>query len=172
MTEFITKVRSYGWWCYRCECHKSVTEIRLARATNYIGVVCKSCNTELLDCFLIAALKNCDSCLDRFQCLTRADVTVKMSMETARTEEIRIPPRKLIDAMEKEVTGIRAYTGVYNDKLESDDTCHRVDREDCNNSTMRHNYNGQPYRRCAYMKYDREKEEWYCWYGREKRGQN
>jgi hypothetical protein len=174
---YITQCRAYGWWCSHCEKHKDINKVKVVKImyAKYVGVVCVDCNTELSDCFLATKLPNfnedCSICQDRFQCLTRADAVIDKELQSARSEQIHAIPTRLADELAKNMVGIRSYTGRYYDKLEQGKNfCLDPDREDCNHSFMRANYNGHQYKRCSEMKYDTKKKEWYCRYGRERRG--
>lgn len=177
---FETKIRSYGWYCNKCNEHKTTDKVYVAKVAptsrnardGYVGIVCSDCNTELLDCFVAKKYypeirKQCDTCVDRFQCFTMSEAQIEKPMKNVHAHEIHT--NITIDTERTEV-GIRSYTGKIYDKLEQKDFCVYPERDDCNHSWMRANYNGNSYRRCRYMKYDKQNKEWYCEYGRKIRG--
>lgn len=177
---FETKIRSYGWYCSKCGERKTIDKVWVAKVRQesrwsnkgYVGIICADCNTELLDCFVAKKYypeirKQCETCEDRFQCFTMSEAQIEKPMKLVHPQEIHshVP----LDN-ENEVVGIRSYTGKIYDKLEQKDFCAYPERDDCNHSWMRANYNDRPYRRCRYMKYDKQNKEWYCEYGRKIRG--
>ncbi len=173
MKNLLTKVRGYGWYCPTCQTHKDVDSIGVVKVVQdrFMTVVCLDCMTEAVDCFLIPEEnKECDNCSDRFRCFTRSDATIEKNLLSVRAHELKSVPN-IIDP--RNIEGVRSYTGIYNFKLESnaDLYCAYAERDDCNHSWMRQNYSGTPYRRCSYMKYDVKNKEWYCYYGRSKRGE-
>uniref|UniRef100_A0A6M3LSS8 Uncharacterized protein n=1 Tax=viral metagenome TaxID=1070528 RepID=A0A6M3LSS8_9ZZZZ len=178
MISLLTKVRGYGWYCPNCEAHKDVDKIGVVKVVKdrFMTVICTDCNTEVVDCFLVdhpsrlQGYKYCDKCLDRFRCLTRADVVIEKELQSVKGHEIHSVPN-VVDT--RHIDGVRSYTGIYNHKLEQNEElyCTYPERDDCNHSWMRQNYRGSPYRRCTYMKYDKDNKEWFCYYGRSKRGE-
>jgi hypothetical protein len=180
MVPFKASIRSYGWYCSNCCEHKSANNITVAKIPsksnddmNYIGVVCSRCKTELNNCFdvkkIIPEINDwCATCEDRFQCFTKSEAQTDKDLTNVHSQEIR--PSRLGDVGTEEVCGIQSYTGRIHDKLESGDYCEFQEREDCNFSWMRLYYKGEPYSRCRNMNYDRTNKQWYCLYGKEKRG--
>lgn len=171
MRKLPTKVRAYGWYCPHCKEHKDIDKVSVVKVTQsrYMAMICTDCTTEVVDCFLVKQqiIKlDCDRCADRFRCLTRADAVVEKGLQNVKTHEIRSVPN-VVDP--RNIEGVRTYTGIYNRKLDSE-FCAYEEREDCNHSWMRSGYDGVPYRRCIYMKYRATEKEWYCWYGKSKRG--
>lgn len=174
MKELQTKIRGYGWYCTNCKSHKDVSKVDVVKIVrdNYIAIVCPDCYTELVDCFVLndhpLYPHNCDNCEDKFKCFTRADAVMERPMVLRPQHEIKTSP--IANEIMAKIEGVRSYTGIYNDKLEMSDFCEHPEREDCNHSWMRANYRGSKYMRCRSMKYDVTKKEWYCVYGRAKRG--
>lgn len=133
-----------------------------------MAMICTDCNTEVVDCFLVKQYSdNCDGCADRFRCITRADAVEEKQLRNVKTHEISSVPN-VVDP--RNIEGVRSYTGIYNHKLDGE-FCAYEERDDCNHSWMRQNYDGDPYRRCIYMKYHVQEKEWYCWYGKRQRGE-
>ncbi len=173
MKDVITKIRGYGWYCVNCHDHKNLDKVGVVKIIqhNYMAMICQDCHTELVDCFIAKTHQdvrlNCDTCQDRFQCLTRADYVSEKELELVRNDSIHTTP--MTRQMLSGVVGVRSYTGIYNDKLDTGDFCLYPTREDCNHSWMRSNYEGPAYKRCPYMKYDVDGKVWYCEYGRKLR---
>ncbi|MFA7101431.1 MAG: hypothetical protein WC196_06885 [Bacilli bacterium] len=172
MKKLLTKIRGYGWYCPTCKSHKDIDKIGIVKVVRdrFMTVVCNECMTETVDCFLVNVEKDCDRCSDRFRCITRADITIERELKSVKAHELKSVPN-VIDP--RNIEGVRSYTGIYNQKLESNAElyCAYPDRDDCNHSWMRQNYKGTPYPRCHYMKYDVQNKIWYCYFGRSKRGE-
>ncbi len=171
MRKLLTRVRAYGWYCPRCRDHKNIESVDVVKVVGdrYMTMLCNDCATEVVDCFIVKEQMDaaCDVCPDRFRCLTRTDAVVEKIMRSVKTHEMSSVPG-VIDS--RNIQGVRSYTGIYNSKL--DDTfCAYSERDDCNHSWMRQNYEGSPYKRCIYMKYHVQNKVWYCWFGRSKRGE-
>jgi hypothetical protein len=166
MKKLSTRVRSYGWFCPKCSAHRNADQIDVAKivGNKYITMVCSNCRSELVDCFVVKEKypvgQECEHCIDRFQCFTRADAIIEKDMITLRSHEVTTSP--IVEFMAKEIIGVRSYTGIYNDKLANPPICIYPDRIDCNNSWMRFKYNGVSYKRCEYMKYNVKEKLWYC----------
>jgi len=172
MIKLLTKVRAYGWYCPHCKEHKNIESVDVVKVvkSRYMTMICADCHTEVVDCFLInTENKLCDDCSDRFRCFTRSDAITEKYMKSVKTHEISSVPN-VIDP--RNIEGVRSYTGIYNHRLERDDNfCAYPNRDDCNHSWMRQNYNEEPYKRCHYMKYHVQDKVWYCYYGKSKRGE-
>ena len=165
---FIAKVRSYGWYCNGCKSHKSIARVKLVRVARerHITVVCEDCNTELYDCFAITEKKLCETCEERFQCFTKSDAQIDKPLTRLANHEIKA--HNIFEKVNTRESGIKSYTGRVYDKLAHGENCLYPGREDCNHSWMREGYNGNSYRRCGYMKYDKVNKEWFCGYERTK----
>lgn len=171
MRKLLTKVRAYGWYCPHCKTHKNIENVNVVKVVRdrYMTMTCADCNTEVVDCFLVMVEKECDGCSDRFRCFTRSDIIIEKELKSVKSHEIRSVP-DIVDT--RNIEGVRSYTGIYNFRLERDDDfCAYSNRDDCNHSWMRQNYNSEPYKRCHYMKYHMQNKEWYCYYGKSKRGE-
>ena len=180
---FNAKIRSYGWYCTKCREHKPIDKVWVARveqgcsnkwtgtyyANYWTGIICFDCNTELTDCCVAKKYypMNCEACEDRFQCFTKSEAQIEKPLRKVLNHQVS--PKMLLDAEKVEV-GIKSYTGKIYDKLEPDNFCAEPDRDDCNHSYMRANYNGETYKRCEEMKYDKKEKKWYCRYGSLLRG--
>lgn len=172
MITLLTKIRGYGWFCSYCNSHKNINDVSVVKIVDdtHIIIACVKCHTELVDCFLLDNHPGCcDDCTDKFKCFTRADYTVEQKMLSGRSHEFKASS---INAKAlKNIQGVRSYTGIYNDKLDSE-FCIYKDREDCNHSWMRSNYSGKRYSRCSQMQYDLKNKIWFCAYGVSMRGNN
>ena len=179
MTQFEAKIRSYGWYCTKCKEHKSLDKTWVAKVSReghiikeWISVVCKDCNHELVDCFIAKKyypiIKTwCDTCMDKFQCFTMSEAQIEKPLVKAAPHEVH--PKLPLHT--NDIVGIRSYTGKIYDKLEDGVFCKYIDRDDCNHSYMRTDYTGEPYHRCHQMKYDKNNKKWYCLYGKQLRGE-
>jgi len=177
MSPFVTNIRGYGWYCTKCKERKPILKVWVAKVKKqgkdkeWIGVVCKTCNTILSDCFIAKQYytelkKQCLTCEDRFQCFTMSEAEIARPLINAYSHEIR----SSIPLHTEEQIGIQSYTGKIYDKLEPDEFCDYPERDDCNHSYMRNNYIGEPYWRCKEMKYDSKNKTWYCRFGKILRG--
>lgn len=185
MTPFEAKIRSYGWYCSRCKEHKSLDRVWVAKVSRegatstivtvkeWIGIVCKDCNTELTDCFVARKYYQiiktwCETCEDKFQCFTMSEAQIEKPLVKAYPHEIHAKT----PLHQNGILGIQSYTGKIYDKLEQDKLfCKYPERDDCNHSYMRAAYTGESYRRCRDMKYDKNNKKWYCLYGKQLRGE-
>jgi|GEM_PF-6783654 len=166
--EFNVKVRRYGWYCSRCKEHKTHEGLYVAGVAKsaWIKVVCKLCNTELIDCRRAKKYYkidiSCDDCQDKFNCFSMSDADISLPLIKVSSHQVH----PVVPLENEEKYGIKSYTGKVYDKLETDSFCRFTERDDCNHSYMRANYTGEGYRRCVEMKYDPKEKKWYCRYGR------
>jgi len=157
------QLRDYGWYCVKCKKYIPIDNIKVVKVKNSrtIGPVCNHCYTMAVDCMNHNPNKNCKECPDRFKCYTRTDSTIEKPLISVRKSQIvlvkNIPPNG-----KKDYTGVKLYTGLIVHKLASE--CAFPERDDCNNSFMRSDYNGLPYYRCQYMKYNLKDKKWECTY--------
>jgi uncharacterized CHY-type Zn-finger protein len=159
MKNLQVQVRSYGWYCPSCEQHLDIGKTAVVRviSSKVMTVICRKCKHELTDCFLNRG--NCPECPDRFMCATQSGTTVGKQLILVHSQEIytiRQPVKT------DKIRGVRTYTGIYNDKLETENYCAHPNRDDCNHSWMRSFYDGQPYSRCEHMIFDMDSKKWVC----------
>lgn len=170
---FQVNVRNYGWYCSRCREHRNIENLYVAAAkySNWLGIVCKECNTELVDCKVAKRyykLGNiCDDCADRFNCFSDSEAHTALPLVKVLAHEVH--PHIPMDGGTN--YGVKSYTGKVYDKLETDKFCCCTERDDCNHSYMRANYTGEKYYRCREMKYNSKEKKWYCRYGKNLRGE-